>query len=67
MLKCAVKGTSYLVTVVGTIPETHVGSVLALEGSWRAYAKYGCQLFVEKFEERRSQKQVPVKAMVDSL
>ena len=34
VLKCAVKNYSDLVTVVGTMPDTHVGSVLSLEGMW---------------------------------
>ena len=51
VLKCAVKNYSNLVTVVGTIPDTHVGSVLFLEGMWKMDAKYGRQFSVEKFEE----------------
>lgn len=51
VLKCAVKNYSDLVTVVGTMPETHVGSVLSLEGMWKMDAKYGRQFLVEKFEE----------------
>ena len=51
VLKCAVKNYSDLVTVVGTMPDTHVGSVLSLEGTWKMDAKYGRQFFVEKFEE----------------
>ena len=34
VLKCAVKNYSDLVTVVGTMPDTHVGSVLSLESIW---------------------------------
>ena len=33
------------------MPDTHVGSVLALEGFWKMDAKYGRQFSVEKFEE----------------
>ena len=51
VLKCAVKNYSDLVTVVGTMPDTHVGSVLFLEGMWKMVAKYGRQFSVEKFEE----------------
>ena len=51
VLKCAVKNYSDLVTVVGTMPDTHVGSVLSLEGMWKMDAKYGRQFSVEKFEE----------------
>ena len=38
VLKCAVKNYSDLVTVVGTMPDTHVGSVLSLEGMCTAVA-----------------------------
>ena len=51
VLKCAVKSAQDLVTVVGIMPETRVGSVLALEGFWKVDAKYGRQFSVEKFEE----------------
>ena len=33
------------------MPDTHVGSVLSLEGMWKMDAKYGRQFLVEKFEE----------------
>ena len=51
VLKVAVKSYSDLVTAVGTMPDTHVGSVLFLEGFWKVDAKYGRQFSVEKFEE----------------
>ncbi len=51
VLKCAVKGERELVTVVGIMPETHVGSVLSLEGWWKIDKKYGRQFSAEKFEE----------------
>ena len=51
VLKCSAKGYQDLVTVVGTMPETHVGSVLTLEGFWKVDAKYGRQFSVQKFEE----------------
>ncbi len=51
VLKCAVKNYSDLVTVVGTMPDSHVGSVLSLDGMWKMDAKYGRQFSVEKFEE----------------
>ena len=51
VLKCAVKNYSDLVTVVGTMPDTHVGSVLSLEGMRKMDAKYGRQFSVEKIEE----------------
>ncbi|WP_442860608.1 helix-hairpin-helix domain-containing protein [Blautia sp. MSJ-9] len=40
-----------LVTVVGAMPDIHVGSVLSLEGMWKMDARYGRQFSVEKFEE----------------
>ncbi|MGI6008230.1 MAG: ATP-dependent RecD-like DNA helicase [Ruminococcus sp.] len=51
VLKAAVKNYHDLVTVVGIMPDTHVGSVLSLEGFWKMDAKYGRQFSVEKFEE----------------
>ena len=51
VLKCAVKNYNDLVTVVGTMPDLHVGSVLSLEGFWKMDAKYGRQFFVQHFEE----------------
>lgn len=51
ILKVRVKGYSELVTAVCTIAETHVGSVLSLEGSWRLNPRYGRQFVAEKYEE----------------
>ena len=51
VLKVAVKNYHDLVTVVGMMPDTHVGSVLFLTGFWKSDAKYGKQFSVEKFEE----------------
>ena len=51
VLKVAVKNYNDLVTVVGIMPDTHVGSVLSLEGFWKMDAKYGRQFSVERFEE----------------
>ena len=51
VLKCAAKNYSDLVSVVGNMPDTHVGSVLSLEGFWKMAPKYGRQFSVEKFEE----------------
>ncbi len=53
VLKCAVKNYSDLVTVVGNMPDTHVGSVLSLEGFWRMAPKYGRQFSVEKIEKAK--------------
>ena len=51
VIRCRAKGFSELVTVVGMMPEVHVGSVLQLTGSWRIDAKYGRQFSIESFEE----------------
>lgn len=51
VLKCAAKHYNDLVTVVGAMPDTHVGSVLLLEGVWKVDARYGRQFSVERFEE----------------
>ncbi|MBQ7568171.1 ATP-dependent RecD-like DNA helicase, partial [bacterium] len=51
VIKCKAKGFSDLVTVVGIMPEVHVGSVLSLTGSWKMDAKYGRQFAIESFEE----------------
>ena len=51
VIKCRAKGYADLVTVVGLMPETHVGAVLSLEGSWKVDPKYGRQFTAEKFEE----------------
>lgn len=51
VLKVSAKNFHDLVTVVGAIPDAHVGSVLSLEGFWKMDAKYGRQFSVEKWEE----------------
>lgn len=51
VIKAAAKNYRDLVTVVGVMPDTHVGAVLSLEGFWKTDAKYGRQFSVEKFEE----------------
>ena len=51
VLKCAAKGFTDLVTVVGSMPDTNVGSVLLLQGFWKVDSKYGRQFSVETFEE----------------
>ena len=51
VIKCRVKGYSDLVTVVGAMPDVHVGSVLSVSGSWKIDAKYGRQFSMESFEE----------------
>ena len=51
VIKCRAKGYSDLVTVVGSMPDVHVGSVLQLGGSWRVDAKYGRQFSMKTSEE----------------
>ncbi len=51
VLRCAVKGYSDLVTVVGTIADPHVGSVLVVAGEWKMDARYGRQFAMEHYEE----------------
>ena len=51
VLKCAAKGYSDLVAVVGMMPDAHVGSVLTLGGHWKIDSKYGRQFEVVTFEE----------------
>ena len=51
VIKCRAKGFSDLVTVVGTMPEVHVGSILSLTGEWKLDPKYGRQFALETFEE----------------
>lgn len=51
VIKCKVKNYSDLVTVVGAMPDVHVGSVLSMEGFWKIDSKYGRQFSAEKWEE----------------
>ena len=51
VIRCRAKGYQELVTVVGAMPDVHVGSVLYLGGSWRIDPKYGRQFSIETFEE----------------
>ena len=51
VIKCKAKGHNDLVTVVGAMPEVHVGSVLHLTGNWKIDTKYGQQFAMETFEE----------------
>ncbi len=51
VIKCKAKGFSDLVTVTGSMPEVHVGSVLNLTGEWRLDPKYGRQFVMNTFEE----------------
>ena len=51
VLKCRASGWQDLITVVGNLPEVHVGSVWNLRGSWHVDAKYGRQFAAESCEE----------------
>jgi len=51
VIKCRAKGFADLVTVIGNMPDVHVGSVLSLCGSWKVDKKYGRQFSMETFEE----------------
>ncbi|MEE3420268.1 MAG: AAA family ATPase [Lachnospiraceae bacterium] len=51
VIKCRARDYADLVSVVGVMPDVHVGSVLSLGGSWKMDAKYGRQFSVETFEE----------------
>ena len=51
VIKCKAAGYSDPVTVVGTMPEVHVGAVLFMTGEWRLDPKYGRQFSMETFEE----------------
>lgn len=51
VIKCKAKGYNDLVTVVGAMPEVHVGAVLTRTGMWKMDAKYSRQFSVETFEE----------------
>ena len=51
VLKCRAKGFQDLLTVVGAMPDVHVGSVLSLGGEWKVDAKYGRQFSMRTFEE----------------
>ncbi len=51
VIKCRAKGYKDLVTVVGTMPEVHVGAILSLTGEWKLDPKYGRQFALTSFEE----------------
>ena len=51
VLKCAVKNYSDLVTVVGSLLDANVGSVLLINGNWKVDARYGRQFIAETWEE----------------
>lgn len=41
-----------LTTIVGTLPDVHVGELLSVEGTWEHDARYGRQLHVTSFTQR---------------
>ena len=51
VIKCRAKNYSDLVTVVGSMAEVHVGSVLTMEGFWKVDPKYGRQFSMQSYEE----------------
>ncbi|MCD8083500.1 MAG: ATP-dependent RecD-like DNA helicase [Clostridiales bacterium] len=51
VIRCRAKGYHDLVTVVGSMPDVHVGSVLTMQGQWRVDGKYGRQFSAQKWEE----------------
>lgn len=51
VMKAKVKGYSDLVTLVGSMLEVPVGTVLLAEGQWKTNGKYGQQFQVETYEE----------------
>ena len=51
VIKCRTKGFSDFVTVVGSMADIHVGSVLSLSGNWKIDGKYGRQFSMESYEE----------------
>ncbi|MCR5136036.1 MAG: ATP-dependent RecD-like DNA helicase [Oscillospiraceae bacterium] len=51
VIKCKANGFSELVTVVGTMPEVHAGSVLTLTGEWTVNPRFGRQFTVSVFKE----------------
>ena len=51
VIKCRAKCYADLITVVGSMPEVHVGSVLTLSGEWTVNPKFGRQFTVSGFEE----------------
>lgn len=51
VLKCAVKNSSDLVTVVGSLLDVNVGSVLLIDGNWKVDGRYGRQFAAKAWEE----------------
>lgn len=51
ILKVHVKGFDDLVTVVGSLLDANVGSVLLVDGEWKVDIKYGKQFLANRWEE----------------
>ena len=51
VLKCAVKSYKELVTVIGSLMDVNVGSVLLIYGNWKVDSRYGRQFAAESWEE----------------
>ncbi|MGL4852629.1 MAG: SF1B family DNA helicase RecD2 [Phocaeicola sp.] len=51
IMKVKTKGYNDLVTIVGSLLEVPVGSVLLCDGNWKIDKKYGSQFVVESWEE----------------
>ena len=51
VLKCAVKNYKELVTVIGSLLDVTVGSVLLIHGNWKVDSRYGRQFVAETWEE----------------
>ena len=51
VLKCAVKNYKELVTVIGSLLDVNVGSVLLIYGNWKVDSRYGRQFAAESWEE----------------
>lgn len=51
IMKVNVKGYKDLVTIVGSLLDVPVGSVLLCDGDWKADKKYGTQFIVQYYEE----------------
>ena len=51
VLKCAVKSYKELVTVIGSLLDVNVGSVLLIYGNWKVDSRYGRQFAAKSWEE----------------
>ena len=51
IMKVKVKGYNDLVTIVGSLLDVPVGSVLLCDGDWKVDKRYGNQFVVETWQE----------------